>query len=259
MLIAIDIGNTEITFGLFSDDRLVTSWRMTTVTVRTADEWMSAVTAYLVHVGHEPQLVRAAVCASVSPGATQSLVNGVAKAVGTTPVLVGPESALSVVLDVEEPLTVGADRVANTLAALELYGRDTIVVDFGTATSFDCITADGRFIGGVIAPGLQTAADDLVRKTAKLPATELTAPAQVIGRRTEDCVRAGVLFGSVEATDGIVRRIKAEWPTELPPFVVATGGLAARIAELSAEIEEVEPDLTLIGLRVAAQQLGLEW
>ncbi len=259
MLIAIDIGNTEITFGLFSSDRLVTSWRMTTVTVRTPDEWMSALTAYLVHAGHSPQGVRAAVCASVSPSVTQSLVDGVSKAMGTTPVPVGPESALSVVLDVEEPLTVGADRVANTLAALELYGRDTIVVDFGTATTFDCITADGRFIGGVIAPGLQTAAADLVRKTAKLPATELTAPAQVIGRRTEDCVRAGVLFGSVEATDGIVRRIKAEWPTESPPFVVATGGLAARIAELSAEIEEVEPDLTLIGLRVAAQQLGLEW
>ncbi len=259
MLIAIDIGNTEITFGLFSGERLVTSWRMTTVTVRTPDEWMSALTAYLVLAGHSPQAVRAAVCASVAPSVTQSLVDGAAKAVGTTPVPVGPESELSVVLDVEEPLTVGADRVANTLAALELYQRDTVVVDFGTATTFDCITADGRFIGGVIAPGLQTAAADLVRKTAKLPATELTAPAQVIGRRTEDCVRAGVLFGSVEATDGIVRRIKAEWPTESPPFVVATGGLAARIAELSAEIEAVEPDLTLIGLRVAAQQLGLEW
>ena len=259
MLLAIDIGNTEITLGLFSGDRLVKSWRMTTVTMRTSDEWMSALIAYLVQTGHSPDEVRAAACASVSPAVTRALIEGVENAVGTPPVLVGPESALPIVLDVEEPLTVGADRVVNTLATLELYKRDTIVVDFGTATTFDCITADGRFIGGVIAPGIQTAAADLIRKTAKLPATELTAPGQVIGRRTEDCVRSGVFLGSVESTDGLVRRIKAEWPNEATPLVVATGGLAPQIAELSAEIEKVEPDLTLIGLRVAAQHLGLEW
>lgn len=259
MLLAIDLGNTEITFGLFAGDRLVTNWRMTTGTVRTPDEWMSVLTSYLVQMGHSPQEVRAAVCASVAPSVTQALMEGVEKAVGIAPRAVGPESALPIVLDVDEPMTVGADRVVNTLASLELYGRDTIVVDFGTATTFDCITADGRFIGGVIAPGVQTAADDLIRKTAKLPATELIAPAKVIGRRTEDCVRAGVLFGNVEATDGLVRRIKREWPGDAEPFVVATGGLAPRIAELSAEIQEVEPHLTLIGLRVAARHLGLEW
>ena len=259
MLLAIDLGNTEITFGLFAGDRLVTNWRMTTGTVRTPDEWMSVLTSYLVQMGHSPQEVRAAVCASVAPSVTQALMEGVEKAVGIAPRAVGPESALPIVLDVDEPMTVGADRVVNTLASLELYGRDTIVVDFGTATTFDCITADGRFIGGVIAPGVQTAADELIRKTAKLPATELTAPPGVIGRRTEDCVRAGVLFGNVEATDGLVRRIKREWPGDAEPFVVATGGLARRIAELSAEIQEVEPHLTLIGLRVAARHLGLEW
>ena len=259
MLLAIDLGNTEITFGLFSGDELVTNWRMTTVTVRTPDEWMSALTSHLLQTGHSSQVVRAAVCASVVPGVTQALVEGVEKAVGTTPLPVGPESVLPIVLDVDEPMTVGADRVVNTLASLELYGRDTVVVDFGTATTFDCITADGRFIGGVIAPGVQTAADDLIRKTAKLPATDLTAPTGIIGRRTEDCVRAGVLFGSVESTDGLVRRIKREWPGDVEPFVVATGGLAPRIAELSAEIQEVQPHLTLIGLRVAARHLGLVW
>ncbi len=259
MLLAIDVGNSEITLGLFSGDRPAVQWRLTAVTIRTPDEWMSTLTAYMVQAGHSPNEIRAAVCASVAPAVTQGLIEGVEKAVGVAPVLVGPASKLPIELDVDEPLTVGADRVVNTLAASELYGKDSIVVDFGTATTFDCITADGRFIGGVIAPGLQTAADDLTRKTAKLPATELTAPTSVIGKRTEDCVRAGVLLGHVDMTDGLVRRIKAAWPNESVPFVVATGGLAARMAELSQEIEHTEPSLTLIGLRLAAGHLGLRW
>src|SRR6266567_992493 len=128
-----------------------------------------------------------------------------------------------------------------------------------TATTFDCITGDGRFIGGVIMPGIRTASDDLVRKTAKLPATELTPPPRVIGRRTEDCIRAGVLWGTVDAVDGLVRRIKAEWPGKRTPQTIATGGLAGLVAPLSKEIESVHPDLTLVGLRLAAAALGLAW
>jgi type III pantothenate kinase len=265
MLLAIDVGNSEITLGLFSGDRPSTGdrpsvqWRMTTVTARTSDEWMSTLTAYLEQAGHSPNEIRAAVCASVAPAVTQGLVEGVEKAVGVAPVSIGPASKLPIVLDVDEPMTVGADRVVNTLAASQLYKKDTIVVDFGTATTFDCITADAHFIGGVIAPGLQTAVDDLTRKTAKLPATELTAPATAIGKRTEDCVRAGVLLGHVDMTDGLVRRIKAEWPNTSVPFVVATGGLASRVVELSQEIEQIEPSLTLIGLRIAAAHLDLHW
>jgi type III pantothenate kinase len=178
-------------------------------------------------------------------------------------VQVDARSKLPITLDVDEPLTVGADRVVNTLAAVRLFERDTIVVDFGTATTFDCITADGRFIGGVIMPGIRTAADELVRRTAKLPATELTPPERVIGRRTEDCIRAGVLWGTADAVDGIIRRIRSEWPGagegDLRPFVVATGGLAPLVAPLTEEIETVQPDLTLVGLRLAAEALGLGW
>jgi type III pantothenate kinase len=168
---------------------------------------------------------------------------------------------LPITLDVDEPLTVGADRIVNTLAAAQLFERDTIVVDFGTATTFDCVTADGRFIGGVIMPGIRTAADELVRRTAKLPATELTPPPHVIGRRTEDCIRSGVVWGTVEAVDGLIRRIRDEWPTQSQdrPLVVATGGLAPLVAPLTREIESVQPDLTLLGLRLAAQALGLGW
>jgi len=260
MLLALDVGNTETTVGLFQGEQLAGHWRLTTTTARTPDEWAALLSAYLVNAGHSPSGVRAAVVASVAPLVTQSLCDGLTAATGVTPVLVDARSKLPIRLDVDEPLTVGADRVVNTLAAARLFKRDTIVVDFGTATTFDCITADARFIGGVIMPGIRTASDELVRRTAKLPATELTPPERVIGKRTEDCIRAGVLWGTADAVDGIIRRIRAEWPAPGgAPHVVATGGLAPLVAPLTREIESVQPDLTLIGLRLAAQALGLGW
>jgi type III pantothenate kinase len=132
-------------------------------------------------------------------------------------------------------------------------------VDFGTATTFDCFTADARFIGGAIMPGLRTSADQLTRRAAKLPATELRAPERVIGRRTEECIQAGVLFGAADAVDGMVRRIREEWPGKKNPRVVATGGLAPLVAPLTGAIGLTDPDLTLRGLRIAAKHLGLVW
>jgi type III pantothenate kinase len=259
VLLAVDVGNTEVTLGLFVQDRLSGQWRVTTLVPRTPDEWSTLLTSFLAHAGHSTHEVRAAVEASVAPSVTGVLAEGIAKAVGLEPSRIGPETELPIVLDVDEPKSVGADRVVNTLAATALYARDTIVVDFGTATTFDCITKDGRFLGGVIAPGVQTAADHLSQKAAKLPATELTAPERTIGRRTEDCIRGGVVLGTADAVDGIVHRIQREWPGEGKPGVVATGGLASLIAPLSATIEHVEPDLTLLGLRIAAHHIGLEW
>jgi type III pantothenate kinase len=259
MLLAIDVGNTEVTLGIFAVDRIRGHWRLTTATARTPDEWAATITLHLVQRGHSTQEIRAIVLGSVAPDVTDSLASGLHTATGIAPVSIGPATPLPITLDVEEPLTVGADRVVNTLAATKVYKRDTIVVDFGTATTFDCITADGRFLGGVIAPGLRTAADHLVMRAAKLPATELIPPDKVIGRRTEDCIRSGVLFGAAESTDGLVRRIKAEWPRPGTPLVVATGGLARLIAPLSDQIDEVAPDLTLVGLRYAAEYVGLHW
>lgn len=259
MLLALDIGNTETTVGLFAGERFEGHWRLHTTPQRTPDEWASALTAYLTQAGHSTQEVRAAIVASVAPQVTQSICDGIRSATTREPLQVDGRSRLPITLDVDEPLTVGADRIVNTLAASQLFKRDTIVVDFGTATTFDCITGDGRFIGGVIMPGIRTASDDLIRKTAKLPATELMPPARVIGRRTEDCIRAGVLWGTADAVDGLVRRIKAEWPNTQTPRTVATGGLAALVAPLSKEIESVHPDLTLVGLRLAATALGLTW
>jgi type III pantothenate kinase len=200
--------------------------------------------------------VTATILASVVPSVTEGVADALLIATGTTPVEIGAHSPLPIRLDVEEPMTVGADRIVNTVAASRLFGVDTIVVDFGTATTLDCITKDGVFLGGIIAPGLRTSGENLIRRTAKLQPTELAPPARAIGRRTEDCIRAGLVYGAADAVDGLVRRLKAEWPTRDVPKVIATGGYASLVAKYSAEIEEVHPDLTLRGLQISHQLMG---
>ncbi len=259
MLLTLDIGNTEITLGLFRERDLEAHWRLTTNPDRTPDEWAASIAAFLAHAGRSPSEVRAACLASVAPAVTQSIVEGVETTTGCAPLAIDARSPLPITLDVDDPLSVGADRVVNVLAASQFYRADTIVVDFGTATTFDCVTADARFIGGVIMPGLRTSADQLTRRTAKLPATELLPPERAIGRRTEECIRAGVLFGTADAVDGIVRRIRHEWPGGGSPGVVATGGLARVVVPLTRSIERVDSDLTLRGLSLAAAHLGLSW
>src|SRR5690606_12001153 len=243
----------------FRGDELTAHWRLTTHPDRTPDEWAGALDVFLQHAGHSPNEIRSAILASVAPMVTQAVAEGVSKSTGLTPRSIGPETPLPVRLDVDEPLSVGADRIVNVLAAAALYRADAIIVDFGTATTFDCLTADGRFIGGVIMPGLRTSADHLTRRAAKLPATELRPPERVIGRRTEECIRAGVLLGAADAVDGLVRRIVAEWPTPTRPRIVATGGLATTIVPLTTTIDLVDPALPLHGLRIAAGHLGVRW
>jgi type III pantothenate kinase len=256
MLLALDVGNTEVSIGLFAGSELERSWRIMTHPDRTPDEWAALVRALFDQAGLDITEVNGTVMASVVPGTTDALADGLLMATGTQPVVVSPESRLPVTLDVDEPATVGADRIVNTLAASRLLGSDTIVVDFGTATTLDCITRDGRFLGGIIAPGIRAAGENLVKRAAKLSATELAPPGRAIARRTEDCIRAGLVFGTADAVDGMVRRLKAEWPTSEVPRVVATGGYASLVAKYSSEIEEVHPDLTLQGLRIAAELLG---
>jgi type III pantothenate kinase len=169
--------------------------------------------------------------------------------------LIDARSPLPITLAVDEPLTVGADRLINTLAASRRYQRDAIVVDLGTATTFDCITKEGVFLGGIIAPGVRSSAETLFRRTSKLPATELVAPMRAIGTRTEECIRAGVMFGAAESIDGLVRRIKAEWPGGTSPLVIGTGGLAELFAPICESFDEVDPFLTLYGLTLAFQHV----
>jgi type III pantothenate kinase len=251
VILVFDVGNTETTVGLFNGDDLARHWRLTTEASRTPDELGLMIATLLQAANVERRAITGAAIGSVVPPVTGPLSDACEQWLGTPAVIVDAAAALPIRVDVDEPLTVGADRLINTLAASRMFGRDTIVVDLGTATTFDCITADGTFIGGVIAPGVRTSAETLFRRTSKLPATELVPPARVIGRRTEECIRAGVVFGAADSIDGIVRRIKAEWPTRDVPFVVATGGLAETLKPYCQELERVEPFLTLHGLRMA--------
>lgn len=251
MILTIDVGNTEMTLGVFEGEALRAHWRTVTEAARTPDELGLLLRALLQAVPGEARPVHAVVIGSVVPAVTGALTEACERWLDVRALVINPLSPLPIRLQVDEPLTVGADRLINTLAASRLYGCDTIVVDFGTATTYDCITADGVFLGGIIAPGIRTSADTLIRRTSKLPATELAIPAKAIGTRTEDCIRAGVMFGAADATDGLVRRIKREWPTATTPRVIATGGLAGTIAPLSEEIDEVDTFLTLKGLRLA--------
>jgi len=251
MILVFDVGNTETTIGLFEAEVLRAHWRINTDATRTPDELTLTLRGLLLAAGIEPRAVRGAAIGSVVPSMTDPLSEACQLLFGVSARVVDARSGLPITLDVLEPLTVGADRIINTLAASRLYASDTIVVDLGTATTYDCITADGVFLGGVIAPGVRTSAETLFRRTSKLPATELVAPERVIGRRTEECIRSGVVFGAADVVDGLVRRIKREWPTPRVPLVIATGGLAPMIAPLCETVDRVEPALTLVGLQMA--------
>jgi type III pantothenate kinase len=251
MLLVADVGNTETTLGLCVDGAVRHHWRVTTEAARTPDEVHLLLHGLLGAAGIEARQLAGGAVGSVVPAVTAPLAESMARLIGKGPVIIDARSPLGITLAVDEPMTVGADRVINTLAASRLYGVDCVVVDLGTATTYDCVTADGVFLGGVIQPGIRTSAETLFRRTAKLAATELVVPAKVIGTRTDECIRSGVIYGAAESVDGIVRRIKREWPRPGVPKVVATGGLAALIQPHSAEIELTEPDLTLIGLCMA--------
>jgi type III pantothenate kinase len=256
VILVFDVGNTELTIGLFEEAELRGHWRVMTDVPRTPDEYGVMLRSLLTARGFSPDAVMSVAIGSVVPRVTRPLSAGCMEyfEVGQ-PLIVDARAALPITLQVDEPMTVGADRIINTLAASRLYQRDAIVVDLGTATTYDCITADGVFLGGVIAPGIATASETLTRRTSKLPATELTIPARAIGTRTEDCIRAGVMFGAADSIDGIVGRIKAEWPRGQEPLVVATGGFAETLANVCRTFDRVEPYLTLQGLQIAHEIL----
>ena len=252
MILVFDVGNSETTIGLFTAEMLRGHWRIVTSVPRTADEYGVLIGSLLQRGGYETDRVDGVAIGSVVPAVTGPLLEACSRYLpASSSIVVDANAGLPIKLDVDEPMTVGADRIINTLAASRMFGRDCIVVDMGTATTFDCITAEGVFIGGVIAPGVQTSAETLTRKTSKLPATELVVPQRAIGRRTEDCIRSGVIYGAADAIDGMVRRIKDEWPHREKPLVVATGGFAEMFGKLCKELDRVEPYLTLQGLQMA--------
>ncbi len=258
MHLVVDVGNTETVLGLFRPGSLdvVAHWRYTTTVARTPDELLLLVRSLLREAGHAHESVNRTVVGSVVPAQTELLLRTAAKIGAGSVRIVEGVDGLPIRLDVEEPpLGVGADRIANTLAASELYHRDSIVVDLGTATTYDCITADGVFRGGVIAPGLLAGEEWLAGRTAKLPRVSFRPPERVIGRRTEECLQSGVFYSAVDAVDGLIERIRKEWDRP-DPLVIGTGGHALAVSPHSRFLQKIDPHLTLVGLEIAGNHLA---
>jgi type III pantothenate kinase len=245
--LALDVGSTETTVGLFDAGALTGRWRLASDPRRTPDEAGILLRQLLAERGVAPGALRRVSYASVMPPVAATLAAASERWLGLPAVGLDAHTPLPIRVDLDEPFGVGADRIVNAVAAYLRFAADCIVVDLGTATTWECVTADGIFVGGAIAPGLRTAAEHLVGRTARLPRVAFQAPERVIGRRTEAALRSGIVFGAVDQVDGMVHRIREEWGRP-DALVVATGGLAAEIAPLSRTIRFVEPDLTLHGI-----------
>ncbi|WP_305042158.1 type III pantothenate kinase [Geoalkalibacter sp.] len=248
MLLAIDIGNTNTVLGLYDGSRLARSWRINTDKARTVDEYAIVIHDLFRLSDIHFRDIHDVILSCVVPPLLFTFEQLCRQYFGKKPQVVGPGIKTGMPIHYDNPKEVGADRIVNAVAAYERYHRSLIIVDFGTATTFDFISARGEYQGGAIAPGVGISAEALFERASKLPRVEISRPAQVIAKTTVASMQAGIFFGYVGLVDGIVSRMKSESREE--PLVVATGGLAALIAESSKTIDEVAPDLTLEGLRI---------
>ena len=257
MLLAIDIGNTNIHIGLTHSEAAqesingtvwANSWRMRTVADKLTDEYLVSIRSFFAEGGYSFDSISGVILATVVPPLTRTFVELAEHYVGVTPLVVGPGVKSGIRILIDNPLEVGADRVVNAAAVRELYGGAAIVIDFGTATTFDIINADGDYSGGVIAPGIRLSHDVLVERTAKLPKVDLTPPPSPIGRNTVHAMQSGLFLGYVAMIEGMIDRLHVAMD-EPAAQVIATGGLAPLFAEHTKCIDEIAPNLTLDGLR----------
>jgi type III pantothenate kinase len=248
MLLTIDIGNTNITLGLYEGDGLRSAWRLATVHERMPDEYGLQLLGLLDHAGCSPKDLTGAAMASVVPPLTGTFLQACDKYLALRPLVVDAGVKTGVRIRYEDPKAVGADRVADAAAVQKLYGPPACIVDFGTATTFDAISAEGDYLGGAIAPGIGIAAEALFQRTAKLPRVDLQHPPAAIGRNTVHAIQSGMLFGYAGLVEGMVARFRKE----LGPGtkVIGTGGLAELVAAETPVIEILAPWLTLDGLRI---------
>jgi type III pantothenate kinase len=251
MLLAIDVGNTNIVLGVFDNGRLIHSWRLQTLRERTSDELGLLVDGLFAHRGLSPSQVTGVILGSVVPPLTATVWAMVKRYFDRDPLIVDPRKAGMPIL-YDNPDEVGADRILNAIAAYEMFGRDArrplVVCDFGTATTLDAVTAKGEYLGGAICPGVTISADALFQRAARLPRVDVSKPPTVIGRTTVGAMQSGLFYGYVGMVEGLMRRMSAELGGNA--LCVATGGLAVTIASEIPAIEQVDIDLTLRGLRM---------
>ena len=252
MLLVLDIGNSNIVLGTYEGKTLVRHWRISTGRQKTGDEYGMLMNSLFAYQGINMTDIHAIIISSVVPPLVVPMVKMCERYFHIHPLLVGPGIRTGIRLHYENPRAIGADRIVNVVGAYEQYGGSLIVIDIGTATTFDVVGEEGDFLGGVIAPGIGTSADALFQSAAQLPRIELVTPKQVICRSTIQGMQAGIIFGFVGQIDAIVRRIKAEYGK--PMRVIATGGLARMIARESQTIDKVDHFLTLTGLRAVYER-----
>jgi type III pantothenate kinase len=248
MILVIDVGNTNIVIGVYKGKELLHHWRLSTNRSATVDEYGINMHNLFSFAGIKTDQLEGVIISSVVPPLMRTLEQLCLKYVRKAPVIVGPGVKTGLNIRYENPREVGADRIVNSVAGIEKYGTPLIVVDFGTATTFDYIDEGGNYLGGAIVPGIGISTEALYQRAAKLPRIELAKPKSVIGRNPTTSMQAGIIFGYAGQVDGIVGRIRAEFGVQ--PRVIATGGLAELIAAESDTIEEVDPLLTLEGLRI---------
>ena len=254
MMLLVDVGNTQTLLGLRDDKGLIKVWRMATDVRRTADEHRAFLRSCFDLASIDINSLDAAVVASVVPEIQPALFAALRTFVAEQLLIVGPGVKTGVAIRVDQPKEVGADRIVNAAGAFDLYRKALIVVDFGTAATFDVVAEDGAYLGGAIAPGLQASHDALVRRTSRLRRVELIKPQRAIGRTTEEAMQSGIFYGYAGLITGLVTRLRSEYP-EIA-MVVATGGLARPMAEICDVIDSVEMDLTLHGLWCIWQRHG---
>ena len=244
MILLVDVGNTNIVIGVYKENECIVSWRISTDTKKTSDEYSIQVMQLLNQYG--------IIISSVVPNIMHSLENMVRKSFNIEPIVVGPGVKTGINIRYDNPKEVGADRIVNAVAAHDIYKRDLIILDFGTATTYCAVTKEGDYLGGCISPGVKIASDALFERAAKLPRIELEVPKSVICKNTITSMQAGILYGYIGQVEYIVRRMKREM-NELGidnPYVIATGGLANLIAKETDIIDKVDSSLTLEGLRI---------
>lgn len=249
MILVVDVGNTNITFGVYEKEKLLTTFRMTTKIPRTSDEYGIVIRELLSSNRIDVEEIRGSIIASVVPNVMHALENAMVRYINSKPLIIGPGIKTGIHIATENPREIGADRIVDLVAGYEKYGGPILVMDFGTATTYDLITADGRFTAGITAPGIRISAKALWEDTAKLPEIEIKKPKSILAGETISSMQAGLVYGQIGQTEYIVEQVKKE--AGLPELkVVATGGLGRIIADETDSIDIYDPFLTLEGLRL---------